>query len=170
MPKGVYIRTAECRKIYSLAHKGEHFSPNTEFKAGFTPWNKGLTKDTSAILRNNGIRHSAFMSGRASPKRGMSFPEHGGKDHWNWQGGITPKVNVRVNSPSWKKLRKEVYKRDDYTCQICGKRGGRILAHHRIPYRISQDDRMGNLITTCPHCHYLDDLKYNRESIVGENS
>lgn len=35
-------------KKQSILFKGKHFSPNTEFKSGLIPWNKGLTGLTTA--------------------------------------------------------------------------------------------------------------------------
>ena len=38
--------------------------PLKPFKKGATPWNKGLTKETSEIIKNQGIHHSKIMKGR----------------------------------------------------------------------------------------------------------
>ncbi len=174
---GTRAKMSQVHKGQISGMKGKHHTREaiekmkpTQFKKGDIPFGKGLTKETSEIIRNRSLQHSLAMKGRPSPKKGMSFPEYGGSNHWNWQGGITPEVNARVNSLPWKQLRKEVYKRDDYACQICGKRGGKLVAHHRIPYRISQNDGIENLVTVCPHCHYLEDLKFNRELSGIENS
>jgi len=57
-------------------------------------------------------------------------------------------------SKEWRKLRKEIYKRDNYTCQECGKKGGRLHAHHRIPVGICKDPfDKDNIITLCHSCH-----------------
>lgn len=77
-----------------------------------------------------------------------------GENNPNWKGGITPKTIKRLtNNPIWDKLRKQVYKRDNHTCQICGKIKCIVIAHHIVPYRISQDDGLVNLLTICPSCH-----------------
>ena len=52
----------------------------------------------------------------------------------------------------WRRL---VFKRDDYTCQLCGIRGGDLNAHHVLSfvnfpkYRLEVD----NGITYCEECH-----------------
>lgn len=59
------------------------------------------------------------------------------------------------SSPEYNKWRKEVYERDNYSCQDCGKRGGILNAHHlksfkkykRLRYKID------NGITLCEKCH-----------------
>jgi hypothetical protein len=46
--------------------------------------------------------------------------------------------------------------RDDFTCQICRKKGGRLEAHHILPRNEGGKDTIKNLITLCDPCH--DDL------------
>jgi len=89
---------------------GQRHSPKTEFKKGhkpespflkgMTPWNKSL---------------KGFMSGSENP---------------NWKGGITPFLRHLRTSFEYKQWRKEVFERDDYTCQTCGVRGVGIHADH----------------------------------------
>jgi len=54
---------------------------------------------------------------------------------------------------SWKEIAKKVYKRDNWECQQCGKHGGILNAHHVIPWVISKDNSLDNLITLCVPCH-----------------
>lgn len=51
--------------------------------------------------------------------------------------------------------RTRVFQRDDYTCQHCGIRGGRLQAHHIKPYAAYLDLRfdIDNGITLCVACH-----------------
>lgn len=50
---------------------------------------------------------------------------------------------------------KEIYKRDNYTCQTCGKKGGLLNCHHILPWsgnpELAFDNE--NLITLCVPCH-----------------
>lgn len=52
--------------------------------------------------------------------------------------------------------RKSVFERDDYTCQICGKRGSTIHAHHLNGYHWDKNERFSidNGVTLCKDCHY----------------
>ena len=50
-------------------------------------------------------------------------------------------------------LRQATLMRDDFTCQDCGKRDGRLEAHHIVPRRLSGSGSIHNLITLCPSCH-----------------
>jgi hypothetical protein len=54
-----------------------------------------------------------------------------GKDHWNWKGGISLVNKTERQSTEYVKWRKSVLAKDNYTCQICGIRGGELSAHHK---------------------------------------
>jgi len=51
--------------------------------------------------------------------------------------------------------RTEVFERDNYTCQNCMVRGGRLQAHHIKPYKEHQELRhdLSNGKTLCVDCH-----------------
>lgn len=54
-----------------------------------------------------------------------------------------------------KKWREEVFKRDNYTCQDCKKRGGALEAHHIYTWASTPELRTNihNGITLCKKCH-----------------
>jgi 5-methylcytosine-specific restriction endonuclease McrA len=53
----------------------------------------------------------------------------------------------------WTKLAEDIRKRDNYTCQVCGKKYDILHVHHIIPYRISRNNNPDNLETLCGKCH-----------------
>lgn len=58
----------------------------------------------------------------------------------------------------WDSRRKQVYKRDNYTCQNCGRQGGprgsvELHAHHVVPKSKGGTHNPSNLITVCSNCH-----------------
>ena len=68
---------------------------------------------------------------------------------------------TRTTCTSWVNIRNTVRKRDNWTCQICGKKKGITLhCHHIIPYRASKDNSIDNLITLCSSCHSKEERKY----------
>lgn len=76
-----------------------------------------------------------------------------GENAPNWKGGIIPESEKRCNEREWRRIRKEIYKRDNYECVVCSKHGGKLQCHHIIPYRISRDNSFRNLLTMCLPCH-----------------
>lgn len=53
----------------------------------------------------------------------------GEKNH-SWKGGISPLEILIRNLPEYKEWRTSVFKRDNYTCNRCIKRGVYLEAHH----------------------------------------
>ena len=103
----------------------------SESNKGKIGWNKGLT---------------GIWTGSKNPK---------------WKGGITPESNKRVGRKLWIEIRKKVYERDNLTCQHCGKTNCLLVAHHKIPYRISKNDDLSNLISLCSVCHTKEEWRLN---------
>lgn len=59
------------------------------------------------------------------------------------------------NRYRYKKWRSDVLKRDNYTCQSCGLRGGKLTAHHIKAWAEYPDSRydVDNGLTLCCPCH-----------------
>lgn len=114
-------------------------------KLGKPSWNQGiaLTEAHKRALRkpHKKIQDTSNMCGRRP---------------WNKIGnGITP-INDRIRkSPQYKKWRKSVYERDDYTCVLCGKHGGDFQADHIKPFSSYPSLRfeISNGRTLCKKCH-----------------
>ncbi len=78
-----------------------------------------------------------------------------GSNNHNWKGGRTPEIQKFYSSSEWKELRTKVFKRDDYTCQDCNQRGGKLEANH-IKARWKYPKLrlvMSNIETLCKKCH-----------------
>lgn len=54
---------------------------------------------------------------------------------------------------SWNKLRFYIFGRDNYICQICGKKISHPHCHHIIPIGIGGTNHPRNLQTLCKLCH-----------------
>lgn len=83
-----------------------------------------------------------------------SISQQGNKSH-RWKGGRTSIVLLDRQSLPYQQWRKAVFERDNYTCQLCSERGGRLSAHHIKPYSKHPEYRrtVGNGITLCWPCH-----------------
>jgi uncharacterized protein YdaU (DUF1376 family) len=61
----------------------------------------------------------------------------------------------QVNNPKrpsaevWKKIKKRVFERDDFTCKYCGKRGVFLECDHVIPVSKGGSHDMFNLVSAC---------------------
>jgi len=78
-----------------------------------------------------------------------------GQNNSNWKGGVTP-LNKRIkDSIEYKLWREAVYARDNYTCQKCNDRGGKLHPHHIFNFATYLDLRLAidNGITLCKKCH-----------------
>ena len=83
-----------------------------------------------------------------------------GEANLNWKGGIRNTRRQRLKrirmSDKYKLWRFKIFKRDNFTCQECGKvRGGVIEAHHKksFTYFPRLRFRLSNGITLCQSCH-----------------
>jgi len=145
-------------KPWNAGLKGIHLSPKTEFKKGIETWNKGIkfTKEQKSCLNLSGLDIGHGLN------KGKKCPKISGKNHWNWQGGITPESMKRTTDLKWKELVKIIYKRDNWTCQKCGLHihDSNISCHHIIPFSVCKTDDPNNLITLCRSCHGKEDYKF----------
>lgn len=73
----------------------------------------------------------------------------------NWRGGLVS-ANSRFESrDDYKQWRSSVFARDDYTCQMCGQRGGQLEADHILGWAYHPEVRyeVSNGRTLCKTCH-----------------
>ena len=91
----------------------------------------------------------------ASKSGGCLRHENSGEKNWNWKGGVTPAQMKARNSYGYGKWRDAVFEYDDYTCQCCGQRGGKLNAHHINNFSDYENQRfdVNNGITLCENCH-----------------
>ncbi|MGI6249881.1 MAG: HNH endonuclease [Anaerolineaceae bacterium] len=51
--------------------------------------------------------------------------------------------------------KKEVFERDQYTCQYCGSKGGPLTVDHVIPRHLGGLHVWENVVAACPRCNHL---------------
>ena len=78
-----------------------------------------------------------------------------GAGNYFWKGGINGENDTLRHRREYKEWRTSVYERDDYTCQCCGTRGGKLNAHHINQFSDYPELRynVNNGITLCVKCH-----------------
>jgi hypothetical protein len=143
--------------------------------------NKGKTKKECPQLSNAGRMIGDIPWNKG--KKGYLAQEK----HYNWKGGITS-LYIRVRNRCWKysQWRSDVFERDDYTCQECFQRGGKLNADH-FPKSFSQIFEEYNIRTykealdceelwninngrtLCEKCHRKHTKKHMREYQIKRN-
>jgi 5-methylcytosine-specific restriction endonuclease McrA len=61
---------------------------------------------------------------------------------------------IRRPRPQVKLNRREIFRRDNYTCQYCGKTSHRLTVDHIVPRRLGGESTWENLVTACPICNH----------------
>jgi|UniRef100_A0A7C4KKS2 5-methylcytosine-specific restriction endonuclease McrA len=56
--------------------------------------------------------------------------------------------------PRLKLTRREVFRRDNFTCQYCGKRTPELTIDHVIPRHLGGQHNWMNVVTACPACNH----------------
>lgn len=174
MPSGIYNRTEEHNKKIGIALAKEHI-----IKICSTCKNKfsvqQYRKDTAIFCSRRCRRHNNETKEKMSEsKKGKKMflnhkhseetlikiskaliGKYRGINSWNWKGGITPKNKLIRNSVEYYKWRNEILKRDNYTCQKTGKRGGKLIVHHLDNFSQFKDKRfdINNGVTLTENSH-----------------
>lgn len=80
-----------------------------------------------------------------------------GKYSTNWKGGISDENHLIRNSKEYQQWRVKVFTRDNFTCQLCNKVGGKLNAHHIKRFSKDKANRLNiaNGITLCVERHKL---------------
>jgi 5-methylcytosine-specific restriction endonuclease McrA len=61
---------------------------------------------------------------------------------------------VKRPRPRVKLSKREIFRRDNYTCQYCGSRDGTLTLDHVIPRRLGGIHSWKNLVTACAACNH----------------
>lgn len=56
--------------------------------------------------------------------------------------------------PVLKMTRREVFRRDNYTCQYCGKKTSNLTIDHVIPRHLGGKHVWNNVVAACSHCNH----------------
>ena len=142
MATGTGARSAECRQKLSAAAKANP----TRYWLG-----------RGAELRSKVPNLGKWMRGKrasAETRAKQSAAVKGSLNH-SWQGGKTTSNQQIRAGLAYRQWREAVFLRDEFTCQFCGVRGGRLQADHIKPFFKFPELRLdvSNGRTLCVECH-----------------
>ena len=154
IPKG-FKHSEETKMKMSNFLKGRVFSEEHRRNIGLAqigriPWNKGLPMSDEAKKNLSNSHKGKVLSeehkrkigeggkGRKfteEHKRRISEAQKGEKSN-NWQGGIT-KLQAHIRHCfKYRQWRSDIFTINDFTCQECEQKGGRLHADHIEPFSV----------------------------------
>jgi len=72
---------------------------------------------------------------------------------WPMPSVIRLNYMIRRPLPRVRLCRKEVFRRDNYTCQYCGRKTHKMTMDHMVPRYRGGQYSWGNLVSACPACN-----------------
>jgi hypothetical protein len=144
-PKG-YKLSEEAKRKISIANKGNKnclgrkASDETRKKLSEShktprPWRLGIKHSEETKRKISLSKKGTKLTKEHKIKVGLtSLGRNKGEKSGNWKGGVTTIGRIIRTSVEYKKWKESIYVKDDFTCQVCKKRGGHNLEiHHIIP-------------------------------------
>lgn len=144
------LRLKCCSKLCREKRQGEYLKTLNRKKTR-TPQ---ICKNCNEVYFKKNESDKRSYCSKNCRSEGMS-KRYSGEKSPTYKGGLTDyRRKIRSNF-IYKSAQKAIFDRDDYSCQMCGKRGGLIEMHHIKPFSENKDLRYEtyNLITLCNLCH-----------------
>ncbi len=144
-------------------------------RKGSIPWNKNISIIRKKCKYCNNyfegpkwyIKDKIYCNNLCKSKAFKNKPNKGcfkkGKKPWNYIDGRSNLVGPGRYGPEWTKIRFAVFIRDNFTCQHCFRTNMRLDAHHKIPFLLTKDNSLSNLLTLCRRCHRKEESRIMKE-------
>lgn len=120
------------------------YRPVLVLNANFEPINVCTTRRAISLVISG--KASMVLNGRGEIKTiSRSFPR---------PSIIRLERMIRRPRPRVRLTKREILRRDDYTCQYCGSRPPYLTIDHVIPRRLGGNHSWQNLVAACPACNH----------------
>lgn len=144
---------------YGIKVRPRGFDYGQGFKKGETSLFKGKKHKPETIEK---LKEISKADGRLPYlKDGIHWLKHDGAYPASYKGGVSPDRQKVYSSEEWKKLVKDVWARDEATCQLCKEKHnslenrGTFHIHHIKSFAENPSLRLEleNLVLLCKKCH-----------------
>ena len=150
MKKGFKMTLESRRKMSEAAKKDGRKPPSRKGIKHTEEWKKNMSKK----LKGRVFSEETIKKRIASVRRGS--------DCHFWRGGITSlKILIRQNF-KYRQWRLGIFERDDFVCQECGARGGRLNADHIKSFSLILNENNIKKLEDALKCKELWDLDNGR--------
>jgi hypothetical protein len=128
----------------------EGLKPTCRRIAAMTPFSKAkVNRRLNTLFNENKLVRVQPTRGKAtevlSPELLKEQQEFLREQEWVWAYG---------GDENWRLTRQAVFKRNKYTCVMCGNKEYILLrCHHLLPLAKHKNNELRNLITVCRACH-----------------
>lgn len=155
--------SAQCYRQTPISEETRNKMSEARLKNPVKYW--GGKKQTKAMCESKseklkGNKHTQGKSWKLTENTRRAISKalkkaHAEYRHPNYKGGVTDKNMLIRKSVDIKLWREAVFQRDDFTCQECLVRGGKLNADHIKPFSIYEELRFNvdNGRTLCVECH-----------------
>jgi 5-methylcytosine-specific restriction endonuclease McrA len=118
--------------------------PVLVLNANFEPINVCTTRRAMGLILNG--KASLILNGRGELRTiNASFPK---------PSVIRLDKMVKRPRPSVRLTKREILRRDEYTCQYCGQKVPYLTIDHVVPRRLGGTHSWDNLVAACPTCNH----------------
>ncbi|MFZ5808271.1 MAG: HNH endonuclease [Chloroflexota bacterium] len=120
------------------------YEPVLVLNANFEPINVCTTRRAITLILNG--KASLVMNGRGEIRTvARIYPR---------PSIIRLEKMIKRPRPVVRLTKKEILRRDDFTCQYCGQRAPYLTVDHVIPRRLGGEYIWENLVAACPACNH----------------
>jgi len=157
--------SVDTKKKISDIQKGKKLSDEHKIKLSIANKGKKYKPMSEEGKRNISLSHRSKRSPRSLETRRKLSEQRKGDKWCTWKGGISPVNEMIRKSLEYKLWREAVFKRDEYRCKWCGKKGGVLHADHIKRFVDYPELRFAidNGRTLCVVCHKITDTYGNKK-------